>query len=116
MNIEYKNVQEFIGWDKAEAIIQKLILENNFKSILELGAGANPTIQLDFIKTNKLNYTISDIDSVELAKAGDIYSKEVLNLNTKEIPHSKNMILFLAEWLASIFQMGVISIEIFILY
>jgi hypothetical protein len=89
MKTEYRIVDNFIGWDKAEEFIQKIIIENNINSILELGAGANPTIHPEFIEANKLTYTISDVDLNELAKADDIYVKTELNLNTKEISHSK---------------------------
>jgi hypothetical protein len=89
MKTDYKSVKDFIGWDKAEEFIQQIIIENNIKSILELGAGANPTIHPEFIDANKLTYTISDIDFDELAKANDVYIKEVINLNTNEISHSK---------------------------
>jgi len=90
MKTGYKSVSEFIGWGLAEEFIQQLIIKYNIKSILELGAGANPTIKPEFINANKLTYTISDIDSEELAKADSVYFKEVLNLNTKEISHSQN--------------------------
>ena len=85
MKIDYKFVDDFIGWGKAEKFIQQLIMENNIKSILELGAGANPTIHPEFIEANKLIYTISDIDLIELEKADDVYTKIVLNLNVEEI-------------------------------
>lgn len=42
MEILYKPVSEFIGWKKAENFIQKIILENNYKSILEIGGGGIP--------------------------------------------------------------------------
>jgi len=89
MKTDYKIVEDFIGWNKAEEFIQQIILKNNIKSILELGAGANPTIRPEFIEANKLNYTISDIDLNELAKVSDVYNKAVLNLNAKEISHPK---------------------------
>lgn len=84
---EYKSYTEFIGWSKAEEFIQKLIKENNIKSILEVGAGANPTIRPEFIQSNQISYTISDINADELAKADDVYVKQVLDLNAKEVLH-----------------------------
>jgi len=81
MKIDYQLVENFIGWSKTESFLQDLILMYNIKSILEIGAGANPTINPDFIKRHKLIYTISDVDDYELKKANDIYSKLVVDLS-----------------------------------
>lgn len=82
MNIKYEATKYFIGWDKTESFVQNLILKNNLKSILEIGAGANPTINPEFIKKHNLKYTISDIDDDELKKADEIYSKLVIDLSS----------------------------------
>ena len=81
MEIKYKPVQDFIGWHKAEGFIRNLITTYNFKSILEVGAGANPTIKSDFIKEHNLDYLISDIELTELDKADNIYRKVVLDFS-----------------------------------
>jgi len=81
MKIEFKPVDEFIGWQKAESFVKDLIRFHGIKSILEIGAGANPTILPEFIKTNKLDYVISDVDLNELNKADDIYRKIILDLS-----------------------------------
>jgi hypothetical protein len=87
MKIDFKPVNEFIGWGRAEEFVKQIIKENNINTILELGAGANPTINPLFIKNNKLSYTISDNNFDELAKADDIYAKEELDLNVERISH-----------------------------
>lgn len=89
MEILYKPVSEFIGWKKAENFIQKIILENNYKSILEIGGGGNPTINSAFVAENNLDYTLSDIDEEELNKADDIYKKVVLDLSDSSLTHNK---------------------------
>lgn len=81
---KYSTVKDFIGWDKTEKFVQDLILNNSVKSILEIGAGANPTISPGFIKQYNLNYTISDVDDDELKKADEIYSGLVLNLSSRD--------------------------------
>lgn len=85
MKKEYKLVSDFIGWSKTETFIKDLIVKNNIRSILEIGAGANPTISPDFIRQNNLSYTISDVDDFELSKADEIYSKLVIDLSQKDI-------------------------------
>ncbi len=82
MKIGYQIVKNFIGWSKTEVFVQELILKNNLKSILEIGAGANPTINPEFIKKHDLKYTISNIDDNELKKADKIYSKLVIDLSS----------------------------------
>jgi hypothetical protein len=64
MKKEYYLVKDFIGWDKTEKFVQDLILKHNLKSILEVGAGANPTIRPEFINKHQINYVISDVDDV----------------------------------------------------
>jgi hypothetical protein len=84
MKKEYYLVKDFIGWDKTEQFVQDLILKYNLKTILEVGAGANPTINPDFIKKHRLNYTISDIDDIELKKANGCYSTIVIDLSSPD--------------------------------
>jgi len=83
MIINYLTVKDFIGWDKTEFFIQQLILTNKIITILEIGAGANPTINPEFINKNKLSYTISDIEDKELKKADDSYNKLVIDFSSE---------------------------------
>ncbi|MDZ7625645.1 MAG: methyltransferase domain-containing protein [Ignavibacteriaceae bacterium] len=89
MNINYKLVSSFIGWEKTESFVQELILKNSLKSILEIGAGANPTINPSFINEHNLNYTISDLDDNELQKADKVYDKLVADFSSVEFNLSK---------------------------
>ncbi len=81
MRINFSIVNDFLGWSKTEVFVQELILKYNIKSILEIGAGANPTINQNFIKQHNLSYTISDVDDDELKKADEIYYKLVVDLS-----------------------------------
>jgi hypothetical protein len=86
MKIDYQIVKNFIGWSRAAEFVQELILKNNIQSILEIGAGANPTISPEFINKHNLNYTISDVDDDELKKALPVYNKMVVDLSLS-LPH-----------------------------
>ncbi|MDT3695520.1 MAG: hypothetical protein ROY99_03945 [Ignavibacterium sp.] len=97
MEISYYFVKDFIGWSKTDPFVQQLILKNNIKSILEIGAGANPTINPDFIRQNNLDYTISDVDDLELSKADGIYSKLVMDLSKKNIVLTKKFDLIFSR-------------------
>ena len=93
MNIKYLPVKAFIGWNETESFVKQLILKNKIISILEIGAGANPTINSAFIHEHNLNYTISDIDDTELQKADDIYSKLVADFSSKvNIPEKFDLV------------------------
>lgn len=83
MLIKYQTVKDFPGWTKTESFLQQLILTNKIKSVLEIGAGANPTINPEFITKSNLNYTMSDIDNQELKKADSIYNKLVLDFSSE---------------------------------
>ena len=81
MLIKYLLVKEFIGWNAAEVFIKELILAHNLNSILEIGAGANPTIKPEFIEKHKLKYTVSDVAEEELNKAADVYNKLIVDFS-----------------------------------
>ncbi|MBT8378237.1 MAG: class I SAM-dependent methyltransferase [Ignavibacteria bacterium] len=91
MIITYKPVSDFIGWGEAEPFIQKLIVNNNIKSILEIGAGANPSINPDFITEHNLDYTINDVKTVELLKADNIYNKLAADLSVPNVKAKINI-------------------------
>lgn len=85
MKIKYDTVENFIGWELCEGYVSSLIAKNRIKSVLEIGAGANPTLKPEFVENNNLTYTISDIDDYELKKADSIYTKLVIDMSTKDI-------------------------------
>lgn len=89
MKKEYYLVKDFIGWDKTEKFVRDLILKYNLKSILEVGAGANPTISPEFINQHQLNYVVNDVDKDELKKSNDYYSTSVVDLSSSNFSLSQ---------------------------
>lgn len=85
MIIKYDTVDNFIGWELCESFVLSIIINNNIKSVLEIGAGANPTLKPELVKKYSLSYTISDVDNRELNKAADVYSKLVIDFSEKNI-------------------------------
>ena len=75
MSIRYATVDNFEGWEKALGAISKIALSANSRNILEIGAGANPTLPVSFIKTHGIDYTTNDISSEELLKAAPDYKR-----------------------------------------
>jgi len=75
MKIHYATVEEFEGWDKAQEAAAKLITRLGSRNILEIGAGANPTLSVEFVQARQLQYTTNDIAEGELGKANKSYQR-----------------------------------------
>jgi 2-polyprenyl-3-methyl-5-hydroxy-6-metoxy-1,4-benzoquinol methylase len=69
-----------VAWRDVKAEIERRILANGAKRILEVGAGANPLFDEAFVAEHGLDYTILDISATELAKAPDSYRKVVADI------------------------------------
>lgn len=74
-----------VAWRGVDAHIRKLILQGKARRILEVGAGANPLFDMDFVKANGLDYTLLDISATELAKAPEGYHKVVADITSDEL-------------------------------
>jgi SAM-dependent methyltransferase len=53
-------------------------------SVCELGGGANPAIELDFVREHDLTYLVVDVSADELQKAPDGYQKLVADVGSPE--------------------------------
>lgn len=66
-----------VAWADYVPFLQELAKRPNIKKICEIGAGATPSLSLDFVREHKLEYTLLDISAEELKKAPDGYRKIV---------------------------------------
>jgi hypothetical protein len=82
---EYKFFSEFPGWEKMPLFIKEIIIKQDSKKILEIGSGANPTLDVSTVINLNLDYTTSDVDDSELIKADNIYEKLILDLSSEKI-------------------------------
>ncbi len=73
------------AWSDFNELVVKLICANDCKIIGEIGGGANPLLQENFIREQKLNYTVLDISQDELTKAGDYYTKQQIDFEKEDI-------------------------------
>ena len=73
------------AWEDFQKTVYQVILRNEFKSIAEIGGGANPLLSLEFVNEQKLEYHIIDISQEELSKADTRFKKIVADLENKEI-------------------------------
>lgn len=67
MFIRYENSKD--AWSGIVPFITSLIKDSSSQRVLEVGAGANPTFSMEFVKNNNLHYTLLDISAEELEKA-----------------------------------------------
>jgi len=74
-----------IAWFGLVPFLKNCIYRNNAKKILEVGAGANPTLPREFINQNNLNYSLLDISSEELAKAPPGYATIVADIGARDM-------------------------------
>ena len=81
----YKSFLDFPGWREMPLFIQEIIVKYDLKKILEIGSGANPTIDISTVRDLNLDYTTSDVVEGELNKADDIYKKIILDLSSEKI-------------------------------
>lgn len=56
-------------------VLQFLAQLPGVRSVCEIGGGANPALEMDFVKKHNLEYTIMDISQEELDKAPEGYHK-----------------------------------------
>ncbi len=82
-NVSYHDKE--LAWSKFSETVRKLIEENQFKRICEVGGGGNPTIELDYIHEHSLEYTLLDISAEELNKAPDGYIKVVADIASPDL-------------------------------
>jgi SAM-dependent methyltransferase len=80
----FENLEKFPGWERASGYLKALILENGFKKVADIGGGAQPMIDLDFIRAHGIEYTVFDISASELAKADPTYNKIQLDITCDE--------------------------------
>jgi SAM-dependent methyltransferase len=73
------------AWRGYESYLSNLITRLKPRRVLELGAGANPTFDLDFVTSHNLDYSILDISATELNKAPDGYRKIEADISTPRI-------------------------------
>lgn len=63
------------AWHGWAGYLERMIAATGARRILEVGGGANPTISLDAVARQGLEYTVLDISAAELAKAPEGYIK-----------------------------------------
>lgn len=76
----FRSVNDFPGWEKAEALLRQAIEKWQPGTVLELGSGANPTLNHTDVGRYGLRYITSDRDPTELAKADVAFETRCVDL------------------------------------
>lgn len=84
--ITYSNFGAFEGWGRAPGLITTLIDQTGARDVLEVGAGANPTLGAADVVARALRYTLNDVSEGELAKSGMEYHTLCQDFSARTIP------------------------------
>ncbi len=77
--IEYRLTDE--AWDGYKGFLERLVVQQGCRTLCEIGGGANPALDLDFVRRHELDYVIVDISAEELAKAPAGYRTRLLDVS-----------------------------------
>jgi hypothetical protein len=77
--IEYRLTDE--AWDGYKGFLEQLVVERRCSTICEIGGGANPALDQEFVRRHGLDYVIVDVSAEELAKAPAGYRTRVLDVS-----------------------------------
>ncbi len=69
--------------------IKELISRYRFKTILDIGGDTNPTLPLEFISINNLDYTVLDMSKSELDKASSQYKRIICDVTKSNLDTTK---------------------------
>jgi SAM-dependent methyltransferase len=67
--ITLESIDDCPAWANARAFLQNQIVTRGAKRIADIGGGANPALDADFVRNTGLDYTVIDISQIELDKA-----------------------------------------------
>ncbi len=84
--VRFESVHDFPGWDRAQTWITDIIQRFGAADVLEVGSGANPTLDSDTVSSLGLRYTANDVSAAELKKADKVYDRWVGDLSNDSVP------------------------------
>lgn len=76
---QLENIDSFPGWEKASIFLKSQIQNSSLHAIGDVGGGANPLLDKEFICNHHIDYTLFDISQEELEKAPDYYNKKQID-------------------------------------
>lgn len=88
------------AWVDYSPFIKNLITDNRLNAICDIGGGANPVVEIDFIHNNSLKYHLLDISQPELEKAPASYEKILADIASPQFTPTKKFDLIFSKMLA----------------
>ena len=73
-------IEECPGFEAAPGFLKSLISGLNLHRVADIGGGANPMLDLDFLNQRNVRYDVLDISQAELDKAAPAYSKIAVDM------------------------------------
>ncbi len=80
--IHFHPASEFPGWGRYPATICDIIKIANCRKILEIGAGANPTLDEEAVRNLNVQYTITDKEQTGLDRAPKTFATSVMDIES----------------------------------
>lgn len=88
------------AWVDYGPFIKNLITENRLSAICDIGGGANPVVDMEFIGEHALEYHLLDISQPELEKAPVCYQKIHADIASTDFQAPKRFDLIFSKMLA----------------
>ena len=74
-SVDYATWHSGVSGEDLSSYVRDWALEHPGASVCDVGGGANPILDLEFVERNGLRYTVVDIDQEELDKAPESYER-----------------------------------------
>jgi SAM-dependent methyltransferase len=84
------SIENFPAFEKAVPYLQHMILAHGYKSVADIGGGANPMLDGQFIAENNIQYFLLDKSASELKKAHALYDKIEVDATSDNDAFRKN--------------------------
>lgn len=96
--VYYKPTQ--YAWQRYGSFLADLIEHNELKKVCDIGGGANPVIDADFIERKNIDYFLLDISKEELDKAPNNYIKILADIASPQFKSDIKFDLVFSRMLA----------------
>ncbi len=97
-NISYRPTKD--AWEGYGPFLKELIHENHIKKICDVGGGANPVLNEEYIEERGLDYSLLDISEHELDKAPKNYTKILGDIASPNFTSDRKYDLVFSKMLA----------------
>ncbi len=94
------------AWRHYDEFLRDLIESRGYRTICEVGGGANPTFSEEFVSERGLDYVIMDVSQEELDKAPSVYRKVCADIVGSVVDGEGRFDLVFSKMLAEHVQSG----------